>query len=454
LWPSLKTVLSLPHAALALRTLHNTALLSVIFPEWDSIVSLVVMDFYHRYTVDEHTLVTIERLAALRETKEATTERFAGLFSEIDNPAVLLFALLFHDVGKGAHTGEHSRVSVEMANGAMARIQMPAAEQDNVRFLIEHHLDFSEVMTGRDLSDPLTARALADKVGTIERLKLLAVLTYADISAVNPGAMTPWRLEQLWRVYRITQHELTRELETERIQDLPKELPQELAGRAEFIRGFPVRYLRTHTPAEIESHAKLYEQSRPTGVAVQLDRTEGAYRLIVVARDMPFLFASLAGAISSFGMDILKAEAFANSRGLILDTFVFADTKRTLDLNPPEADRLQDLIRKVATGKADVQRLLRNRAQPDPKRHGAPPTVQFDSEACETATLVEIVAEDRPGLLYSLASALSSAACNIDVVLIDTKGNRAIDVFYVAHNGAKLTPEIQATLKERLLAAC
>jgi [protein-PII] uridylyltransferase len=111
-------------------------------------------------------------------------------------------------------------------------------------------------------------------------------------------------------------------------------------------------------------------------------------------------------------MDILKAEAFANSRGLILDTFVFADTKRTLDLNPPEADRLQDLIRKVATGKADVQRLLRNRAQPDPKRHGAPPTVQFDSEACETATLVEIVAEDRPGLLYSLASALSSAACN------------------------------------------
>lgn len=454
LWPALKAVLALPHAPLALRTLHNTALLSVLFPEWDNIVSLVVMDFYHRYTVDEHTLVTIERLAALRDAKDPALERFAGLLSEIDNPAVLLFALLFHDVGKGAHTGEHSRVSVDLAKQAMTRIQMPAEEQSAVRFLIEHHLDFSEVMTGRDLGDPATARGLADRVGTIEWLKLLAVLTYADISAVNPGAMTPWRLEQLWRVYRITQHELTRELETERIKELPKELPKEVAGRAEFIRGFPVRYLRTHPPAEIEAHAQLYELSRPTGVAVQLDRIEGAYRLIVVARDMPFLFASLAGAISSFGLDIVKAEAFANARGVILDTFVFADTKRTLELNPPEAERLKDMIRKVASGKTDVQRLLRNRAQPDPKRRGAPPTVQFDSEACETATLVEIIAEDRPGLLYSLATVLSSAACNIDVVLIDTKGNRAIDVFYVAHNGAKLTPEVQATLKERLLAVC
>ena len=454
LWPSLKAVLSLPHAPMALRTLHNTALLSVIFPEWENIVSLVVMDFYHRYTVDEHTLVTIERLAALRDTKDATLERFAGLLSEIDNPAVLMFALLFHDVGKGAHSGEHSQVSVELAKQAMARIHMPAEEQNAVQFLIEHHLDFSEVMTGRDLADPTTARGLADRVGTIEWLKLLTVLTYADISAVNPGAMTPWRLEQLWRVYRVTQHELTRELETERIRELPKELPKELAGRAEFIRGFPVRYLRTHPPAEIEAHAQLYELSRPTGVAVQLDRIEGAYRLIVVARDMPFLFASLAGAISSFGLDILKAEAFANAKGLILDTFVFADTKRTLELNPPESERLKDMIRNVAIGKTDVQRLLRNRAQPDPKRRGAPPTVQFDSEACETATLVEIITEDRPGLLYSLATVLSSAACNIDVVLIDTKGNRAIDVFYIAHHGAKLSPEVQATLKERLLAVC
>ncbi|HEV2202816.1 MAG TPA: HD domain-containing protein [Bryobacteraceae bacterium] len=450
LWKTLKNILTLPHAPLALRILQDTGHMQVLFPEWESVVSLVVRDFYHRYTVDEHTLVAIERIAGLSATGDAALVPFARLLSEIDNPGVLLFALLFHDIGKGAFSGDHSRVSVERAREAMARIQVPAEEQSAVEFLIANHLVLSEVMTTRDLGDPATARAVADRAGTIEQLKLLTVMTYADISAVNPGAMTPWRLEQLWRVYRVTQQELTRELETERIQEVPKELPE----RAEFIKGFPVRYLRTHSTREVELHLGLYQASRPTGVALKLERAEGAYRLTIVARDTPFLFASLAGALSSFGLDILKAEAFSNARGVILDTFVFSDPKRTLDLNPSEADRLQDMIRKVATGKTDVQRLLRSRPPTESKRRGTPPSVSFDSEACETATLVEIVADDRPGLLYSLATALSTAACNIDVVLIDTKGSRAIDVFYVAHQGHKLSEEAQAKLKERLLAVC
>ena len=455
LWRTLKTILALPHASKGLRVLQDTGLLQVFFPEWESIVSLVVRDFYHRYTVDEHTLVCIERLEELRATKDPAIRRFAGLLSEIDNPALLTFSLLYHDIGKGAFTGNHSQISLEWAMAAMQRMEAPEADQDTVGFLILHHLALSEVMTGRDLGDPTTARALADRVGTIERLKLLTVLTYADISGVNPGAMTPWRLELLWRVYRMAQQELTRELETARIQELPQELEAAkiAPGRADFIKGLPMRYLRTHSAAEIESHIRLYEQSRPTGVAVELKRTEGAWRMTIVARDMPFLFASLAGAFSSFGLDILKAEAFANAKRFVLDTFVFADPRRTLELNPSEADRLLELIKKVASGKQDVQKLLKNRPQPDSKRVANPPSVEFDSDACDTATLVEIITEDRPGLLYSLATVFSSAACNIDVVLIDTKGKRAIDVFYVAHQGAKLSPETQATLKERLLAA-
>jgi [protein-PII] uridylyltransferase len=449
-WKQFKTILTLPHAPLVLRILQDTAYMQLLFPEWETVVSLVVRDFYHRYTVDEHTLVAIERIAALREVPEGPLTPFSGLLAEIDNPAILLFALLYHDVGKGAMSGDHSRISAEWARAAMARMQMPAEEQTTVDFLIANHLVLSEVMTTRDLTDPATARAVADKVGTIERLKLLAVMTYADISAVNPGAMTPWRLEQLWRVYRVTQQELTRELETERIQEIPAELPEQ----AEFIKGFPVRYLRTHSPAEVQTHLALYQESRPTGVALKLERTEGAYKLTIVARDMPFLFASLAGALSSFGLDILKAEAFSNAKSIILDTFLFADPKRTLDLNPSEADRLQDMLRKVATGKTDVRRLLRTRPQTDSKRRGTPPSVGFDSEACETATLVEISADDRPGLLYSLATVFSTSSCNIDVVLIDTKGSRAIDVFYIAQQGQKLSEEMQNLLKERLLAAC
>ncbi len=174
-------------------------------------------------------------------------------------------------------------------------------------------------------------------------------------------------------------------------------------------------------------------------MAVELEPMEGAYKLTVVAQDRPSLFASFAGAISSFGLNIVKAEAFSNSQGVILDTFTFTDPKRTFELNPPEAERLQDLMGRIALGKTDARRLFRNRPSPRPERRLIEPQIQFDSEAHETATLVEIVAEDRIGLLYSLATAFSSNACNIDTVLIDTKGHRAIDVFYVAKDGRKLS---------------
>jgi [protein-PII] uridylyltransferase len=153
-------------------------------------------------------------------------------------------------------------------------------------------------------------------------------------------------------------------------------------------------------------------------------------------------------------MDILKAEAFSNAAGVVLDMFVFADPKRMLQQNPGEADRLSDLIQRIALGRTDAQRLMRGRGLPDAGKRAAPPQVQFDSEACPTATLVEIETEDRPGLLYSLATVFSSNGCNIDVVLVDTKGRRAIDVFYVAHQGRKLSPDAQESLKEKLLAAC
>jgi len=430
--------------------MHDTGLLQTLFPEWQGIVCLVVPDYYHRYTVDEHTLVAIEKLAELANTKDPAKRHCAEILSEIEDLALLRFALLFHDAGKGANSGDHARRSVELARAAMQRIQLPAADQSEVEFLIEHHLDLCAVMNSRDLHDPATARLLAEGIGTIERLKLLTVLTYADISAVNPGAMTPWRLDQLWQTYRVTHQELVRELETDRIRDAPQDLEQ----LAPFLRGFPMRYLRTHTPADIQAHLQLRELSRPTGAAVQIDRPGSVYRATVVARDKSSLFASLAGALSSFGMDILKAEAFANAQGLILDTFVFADPKRTLDLNAQELERLQETLERAALGKLNVEQLLKIRPVPPKAKRRIEPSVHFDSQACETATLVEIVAEDRPGLLYDLAATISSAGCNIDVVLIDTEGHKAIDVFYVASDGRKLTPVVEELLGKRLLAVC
>ena len=184
-----------------------------------------------------------------------------------------------------------------------------------------------------------------------------------------------------------------------------------------------------------------------------MERQGSVYRATIVARDRPALFSSLAGALSSFGMDILKAEAFANTQGLVLDTFVFADPKRTLDLNSQEIERLQQSLERAALGKLNVEQLLKARPAPAKPKRRTEPSVHFDSEACETATLVEIIAEDRPGLLYDLASTFSAAACNIDVVLIDTEGHKAIDVFYVASDGKKLNPELEGVLERKLLAA-
>lgn len=437
LWPGLKAILCLPHAALALRLLRDTRLLKTLLPEWDGLETLAGDDPDGRFTAGEHTLVAIERIAELREPADPLRQRFAELVSEVEDPPILLFALLFH-------------AAPANAGAAARRARMPESGQDLVTFLVENQSLLTEAGTSRDLHDPVTLRQLADRIGTIERLKLLAALSYATTAALDPHAMTGFRLEQLWRTYALVQHELTQELETARIGNLPEDLP-EYAG---FLKGFPLRYLRSRSRAGIEADVRLHETSRPTGVAAAIERMESVYKMTIAARDAPFLFASFAGAISSFGLDILKAEAFSNSRGDILDTFVFSDPKRTLELNPPEMERLGDLIRRVALGKTEVRRLLRNPAKPESRKRAVIPEVRFDADTCETATLVEIIAEDRQGLLYNLAMVFSSHACNIDIVLIDTKGNRAIDVFYVAHGGKKLSPEMQTIIERKILEVC
>ncbi|MBI4877979.1 MAG: [protein-PII] uridylyltransferase [Acidobacteria bacterium] len=451
LWPALREILELPHAVQALREMHDTGILGALFPEWEQIDCLVVRDFYHRYTVDEHTLVTLQTLADLRGTADPERRRFAEMLEEIEHPAVLFFALLFHDTGKGFGQGRHIAESLRRAESAMERIHMPLADRETVRFLIARHLDLSAVMTSRDLDAPETARALADGVETVERLRCLALLTYADTSAVNPTAMSPWRLGQLWRACLAAYRELTRELDTDRIQ-----LSGGPAERAEFLDGFPVRYLRTHSEAEIATHLDLDRRCRTTGVAADVERLSGVYRLAVATRDRKSLFAALAGVLSSFGMNILKAEAFGNRQGRVLDTFVFCDPSRTLDLNPPEVDRLRLAVERVALGKVDVAELLRGRPKPVPpsRQSRIRPRVSFDNDASSASTLVEIVAEDRPGLLYDLARTLSAAGCNIEVVLIDTEAHKALDVFYITRDGRKLEPGEHAALRAQLLSVC
>jgi len=453
LWPALSRIFSLEHAPLAARQMHQTGVLTAIFPELERIECLVVRDFFHRYTVDEHTMVAIETLWKVPPP-------FRDLLAEVRESGVLVPAVLFHDAGKGSPGEGHVDASLRLASAALARIQMPQQEFETALFLIQRHLDLSAAMQSRDVFDPLTIRDVARQVETVERLKALTLITYADIGAVNPTVMTPWRADQLWQLYLMVYNKLTRELESDRIGARAEAgLNSGLTGppeRVAFLKGFPTRYLRTHTDVEIDEHRALREKSRSRGVALQVDRVEGAWRLTLVATDRPGLFAAVAGTLSSFGMNILKAQAFSNRRGLVLDTFTFADPNRTLELNPGEVERLRSTAERVILHKTDMRELLRNRPKPRPpsRKSRIETRVSFDSEAGDTATLVEIVAEDRPGLLYDLASAMSASACNIEVVLIDTQAHKAIDVFYITDSGAKLLPEKQEMLREALLRAC
>jgi [protein-PII] uridylyltransferase len=444
-WDHWKRLLELPHVSLGLHAMQESAALASAIPEWCHIECLVVRDFYHRYTVDEHTLVAIASLESIED------RRISDLWAEIDRPDLVRFALLLHDIGKGSG-GDHVTESLRIAREVLARLDALEADRATIEFLIARHLDLSAVMTSRDLSDEATAKMLADRVGAVERLKQLTIMTYADISAVNPQAMTPWRLEQLWRVYLLAHAELTRGLHAERIHAWVGVDPH----RAAFLEGLPVRYLRTHLDSEINGHVELARQLESRPVAIEIAHQRGAYHLTLLTRDHPGLFAAVAGAISSFGLSIMKAEAFSNAQGIVVDTFAFSDPHRTLELNPSEVDRLRGIVRRVVEGKQDAAKLLRGRPKPLLPSRAArlKPRVVLNNDASDSATLIEIVAEDRAGLLYDLARAISDAGCDIEVVLIDTEAHKALDVFYVTSNGGKLDEALQDRLKSSLIDAC
>jgi len=445
LWPQVRDVLKEPHAARALRAMHDCGALQAIFPELREIDALVIRDFYHRYTVDEHTLVAIQSIFDLRGKPG---DSFGDLAVEADEIDLLTMALLFHDVGKGTPGEGHVTASVRVARGALLRVGMTEREWETVAFLIGAHLDMSSVMNGRDLSDPLTIRDMAAKAGTIERLKLLTLLTCADIGAVNPSALTPWRKQLLWNLYSATYSELTRELSA-RIKQPEREVNPSLR---QFLEGLPPRYLRTHTEDEIAEHLRLEREGGHRGVHVSLKKS-AAWVLTIVAGDRPYLFSATAAAISSFGFNILKVEAFSNARGTVIDTFTFADPARTLELNPSEKDDVVRTVTRAIRGEIALDVLLKRRPKVKPDAHAmAASRVSVDNQASPAATLIEMTAQDRPGLLYDVSSVISRRGVNIEVVLVDTEAKKAIDVFYVTRLGKKLGDEEAKDLADAISA--
>jgi len=448
-----------------LRGMHETGLLGRLLPEFGRVTFLVQHDFYHRYTVDEHTLAAIEALDRVAGASDPALDRFGKVLAEVEHPASLYLGLLLHDIGKG-HAGGHVRRGTRIAERVCARLGLEASLVSDVVFLVEAHLEMSQISQRRDLTDVGLVEAFARRVSTADRLNMLLLLTYADHCGVGPGVWNDWKGALLWDLYARTRARLRDGAGFVDVQ--PRTTARdEAAARlqaafpaSEIERHFalmPERYLRATDADAMERHFRLVKELGEGTLAAEWRQGEHCTELVVASRDHPWVFAQLAGTLTAHGLDILSVDLYTREDGLVMDAF---KVRVAGDHGPvPTARRpaITDALRSGVEGRHDVAAAVEKWRRGWRRRSKRPlvrPAVRFDSLSSVESSVIEVRAEDEPGLAYRIASVLSAHGLDIGFAKIATDKSHALDVFYVTGaGGGKLDEEEMARVQAALVAA-
>ena len=464
----LEILLSRNMTEITLRRMNEFGVLGRFIPEFGKVVAMMQFNMYHHYTVDEHLLRAVGGLSDLEAGRMPEHQQLVDeILPTIVNRKVLYLGLFLHDIAKGRKE-DHSRAGMEVARTLCPRLGFTPGETESVAWLVEHHLTMSSFAQSRDLSDRVTIENFAAIVQTMERLKMLFVLTVCDINAVGPAVLDAWKAQLLRVLYWETEVVLggghSAVDRKSRVAAAKEELRTALAAWSddEFDvyakRHYPAYWLKVDVTRKVR-HAELLRQMNgalaPLATAVELDRTRGAVELTVVAPDNPRVLSIIAGGCAAGGANIVDAHIFTTVDGLALDTIFFSRAFGQDEDEMRRARRIADLIARALRGEVVVSEELKARAKArlPTDAFSVAPEVVVDNSLSNVYTVIEVSGLDREGLLFELTNAISRLNLNIASAHIVTFGERAVDAFYVTDlTGAKIaSPQRQAAIKRQLL---
>src|SRR5579872_3575513 len=461
-------ILTSNDAEIVLRRMNETGVLGHFIRAFGRIVSMMQFNMYHHYTVDEHLLRCI---GFLQEIERGGNDEFivaSDLMRKIrpEHRAVIYVTVLLHDIAKG-RPEDHSIAGAKVARRLCPRLGFSAAETELIAWLIEEHLTMSTMAQSRDLSDRRTIENFAAVVQSLEQLKLLTILTTADIRGVGPGVWNGWKAQLLRSLYYETEPALTGGFsEVNRGARIAaaqaefranfKEWPEDQVD-GYIARHYPAYWLKVDLARKMR-HARFIRASEDAGhklaVNVGFDEARGVTELTILAPDHPWLLSIIAGACASAGANIVDAQIYTTTDGLALDTISIS---REYDRDEDEgrrATRIGETIEQALEGKVRLPDVVAKRANRSRSRpFTVEPEVAINNQWSERYTVIEVSGLDRPGLLYQLTTAISKLNLNIASAHVATFGERARDVFYVTDLlGAQITaPTRQAAIKRALV---